>query len=551
MRSSETSDADVYGFRVGQVETQAEGKAIPRRPVPSVPPRRVTSLTLAVTVTALLSALLFITVDVIQTWHREMDRLDLVAALVLAESQGLAPAAVPGAAHALVSGIDEALSARAVGSPAETGTPLSRLITLPGNGLLAIEATAGEAVSGVALRGSAALCLAAAALVLSLRRRRRGMPSRQERENYQTLAAAIPLGVACWTQRGEMIVCNQQYRDRLDFLGGGLTYQRAVARLVSGGYMKLIRDDDSNRVLELHRQDGSCLMIDERPLGDGAFMTLVSDVTERKKSDALLDALREDHRVLIRRYHEEKLRAEAASQAKSNFLAHLSHDIRTPLNHIIGFADLMSHQTYGALGDARYMDYVQSIKQSGEHLLASFATILELAEMVSGQKVLRTDPVPIEEVLEAVAQRFGPALSRAGIALQRGRATSAVVEGDRIGLARMLGNIVENAIRFTPPGGQIAMVAHAGDNGVVIEVTDTGVGMTPERLGNLSQPFALGDATFTREGVGQGLGVSIARAIAERSGGRLMIDSTPELGTTVAIALPTRAEGLGRTAAAA
>ncbi len=92
-------------------------------------------------------------------------------------------------------------------------------------------------------------------------------------------------------------------------------------------------------------------------------------------------------------------------------------------------------------------------------------------------------------------------------------------------------------------------MAHGGQNGVVIEITDTGVGMTAERLGSLSQPFALGDATFTREGVGQGLGVSIARAIAERSGGRLMIDSTPDVGTTVAIALPARAAGVDRVAA--
>ncbi len=251
-----------------------------------------------------------------------------------------------------------------------------------------------------------------------------------------------------------MIVCNERYRERVELWGNGVTYQRAVARLIAGGYMKLIRDDDSNRVLELHRQDGSCLMIDERPLGDGAFMTLVSDITERKKSDALLDALREDHRFLIRRYHEEKLRAEAASHAKSNFLAHLSHDIRTPLNHIIGFADLMSHQAYGTLGDARYLDYVRSIKQSGEHLLASFGTILELTEMMSGQKVLRSDPVPVEEILDAVARRFVPAMAKVGIGLRRGPPSSTIIAGDRLVLDRMISNIVENAIRFTPPGAR-------------------------------------------------------------------------------------------------
>ncbi|UXN75687.1 ATP-binding protein [Devosia sp. A8/3-2] len=83
----------------------------------------------------------------------------------------------------------------------------------------------------------------------------------------------------------------------------------------------------------------------------------------------------------------------------------------------------------------------------------------------------------------------------------------------------MVGNIVENAIRFTPARGRITLAAFAATDGVVIEITDTGIGMDEERLASLSQPFALGDATFTRDGVGPGLGISIARAIAELSGG--------------------------------
>lgn len=550
MRSSEASDADAPGFRVGQVEKDAAGKVVSRPASRPRRPRRFTSLTLAVTVTALVSALLFIAVDLRQSWHHELRRLDVIAAMVAAHAAELPREAVPGAVEALLAPLGGGITARTVSGPGEHSGLFSRPLSLPGDMHMVIETAPETTLSGVALRGGLALALAGGALILSLRRRRGGMPGRQERENYETLASAIPMGVACWTAEGKMILCNDRYRERLELWSGGVTYQRAVARLIAGGYMRLIRDDDSNRVLELHREDGSCLMIDERPLGDGAFMTLVSDITERKKSDALLDALREDHRFLIRRYHEEKLKAEAASQAKSNFLAHLSHDVRTPLNHIIGFADLMSHQAYGRLGDARYLDYVRSIKQAGEHLLTSFGTILELTEMVSGQRMLRADPVPVEEILDAVARRFAPAMAKAGIGLRRGPASAIVLEGDRLVLDRMISNIVENALRFTPTGGEIALIAHAGQNGVVIEITDTGIGMTAERLGSLSQPFALGDATFTREGVGQGLGISIARAIAERSGGRLMIDSTPNVGTTVAISLPLRPAGAGRAAAA-
>jgi two-component system cell cycle sensor histidine kinase PleC len=252
----------------------------------------------------------------------------------------------------------------------------------------------------------------------------------------------------------------------------------------------------------------------------------------------MLHAIRQEQRLLARRYHEEKLKAEAASRSKTNFLAHLSHDIRTPLNHIIGFAELMRHQAYGPLGDARYSDYVQSIKTSGEHLLASFATILDLAELESGQKPLRSEPVDIDELLDSAIQRFRAQASRAGVLFILGEPSGAVVRGDRLGLSRMIANIVENALRFTPSGGKVTLNAYPARDGVVIEITDTGLGMSEERLAALSQPFALGDSTFTREGVGPGLGISIARAIAELSGGNLAIDSSPSLGTTVAISLP-------------
>src|SRR5690606_14913837 len=95
-----------------------------------------------------------------------------------------------------------------------------------------------------------------------------------------------------------------------------------------------------------------------------------------------------------------------------------------------------------------------------------------------------------------------------------------------------------NALRFTPSGGRITLAAFAARDGVVIEITDTGTGMSEERLASLSQPFALGDATFTRDGVGPGLGISISRAIAELSGGHLAIDSSLALVTAVAISLP-------------
>jgi len=502
--------------------------------------QRLSPVTTAVALTALLAATLFVLFDCVRTLQDARGQLASIGRSIVNDIADLSPEAVSAGLSDAVARYSTTARAsmRAVGAPAVTNLVAAE-IPAGELGVLSLAMEQSDALAGVWQRGLGAYLLAF--LIISLtcyRGATTTMPNAAQRRNYQTLASAIPMGVACWTGAGRLIVCNEQYRDRLNLTDKNLTYHDVVKQLVAGGHMKLVKGEDDNRLLELHRHDGSCLLIDERPVGDGSFMTLVSDVTEARKTDTLLTSIREEQRTLARRYHQEKLKAEAASTAKTNFLAHLSHDIRTPLNHIIGFAELMRHQTYGPLGDARYIDYVQSIKTSGEHLLASFATILDLTELESGQKELRIDPVSADGLIDTVVQKFNGQAARASVNLIVGAPTGAVLHGDRLGLQRMLGNIVDNAVRFTPGGGSVTIASYAARDGLVIEVSDTGLGMSEERLAGLSQPFALGDATFTREGVGPGLGISIARAIAELSGGRIAIDSSLALGTTVAISLP-------------
>lgn len=519
MRSSEASGAGAIGFRAGQTK---------RTPSP---------LTTAVAATAFLAATLFTAYDAVRTFTDLRAELAKIGAIVAADLADwpteFAQASIQQTTHRFA-GVTRA---SLVSDQPPAGAFAAAHVPLGNHGTLMLEGKDGEAIAGVAGRGAAAFALAGLMVLATTRRRKGDMPDIVQRDNYRQLARAIPMGLACWTRSGELIVCNETYRQRLDIQELRLTYHQAIARLIAGGYMTIVSEDENCRVLELHREDGSCLLIDERPLGDGAFMTLVSDITERKRTSAMLDAIREDQRQLARRYHEEKLKAEAASRAKTNFLAHISHDIRTPLNHIIGFAELMEHQAFGAL-DERYADYVRSIKDSGKNLLSTFATILDLAELETGQRALRQDIVLLDEVLDSVATRFGGQVQRAGIRLRRGTPSGAVLRGDRLALTRMIGNIVENSIRFTRQGGMITLASFAAEDGVVVEISDTGIGMDEERLASLSQPFALGDATFTRDGSGPGLGISISRAIAELSGGHMAIDSSPAIGTTVAISLP-------------
>lgn len=542
MRSAETSGAGAEGFGVGKGATRAS-KAKSAKAKAALK-RQISPVTLSVALTALLCAGLFTAYDAMRTFQDTQHHLSLIGANLASEIAMMDPVSAHNVVDLMPERFAEVTRASLIaanGTPLNAGHLLTQFVPAGPHGTLNIESSVAETWSGIGQRSGLAFALAGLLAFLTWRPRSSRMPDLQQRQNYRTLASAIPMGVACWTQTGELVVCNEQYSERLNLGRKPASYHDVVKRLIAGGYMKLLNDDASNRLLELHREDGSCLLIDERPLDDGGFMTLVSDITERKKTDTLLNAIREEQRLLARRYHEQKLKAEAASRSKTNFLAHLSHDIRTPLNHIIGFAELMRHQTYGPLGDPRYADYVHSIKTSGEHLLASFATILDLAELDSGQKAMRSDPVAVDQVMASVVQRFRGQAERAGIAFQLGETCGAIVHGDRLGLTRMLSNVVENSLRFTKAGGRITIAGFAARDGVVIEVTDTGIGMDEERLASLSQPFALGDATFTRDGIGPGLGISISRAIAELTGGHMAIDSSPSLGTTVAFSLPLHA----------
>lgn len=493
MRSAETSDVRAKGFGLPDHQRSTAQALVARlvRPIHDFA-ASISPVTLAIGATALLAATLSMLFDAVRTLDEERSRQNLVAYIA-----AIAP------------------------------EPL-------------MTARAGPGFDGVWHRGAGAF--GAAVLLIGVSYRRRDRAPDNDLNRLKALLATIPFGVACWTATGRLVVCNDQYRARLDADGAecerGASYHAAVKRLIHGGDMHLVREDDSNRVLELHREDGSCLLVDERPLPAGGFVTLVTDVTERRRTDHLLASIREEQRLLARRYHEEKLRAEAASRSKTSFLAHLSHDIRTPLNHIIGFADLMCQQTYGPLGDDRYQSYVEAMKLSGERLLSFFASILELAELEGGRKPLKQEAFPVDELLASVARRFGMQAQRAGLALAIGAPCGAQLMGDRFSLERMLCNVVENAVRFTPHGGKVTVSAFAAADGVVLEITDTGIGMSDDQLATLSQPFVFGDAALAREHGGAGLGIAIARTIAELSGGRLAIDSRMALGTTVAISLP-------------
>jgi signal transduction histidine kinase len=356
----------------------------------------------------------------------------------------------------------------------------------------------------------------------------------------------MPHGLAHWDAKTRLVWSNNAYRELMGLEEAdvlvGTTYASIMTAAKNPSTFAAEKDDELHRVVSAKCADGKTIRIEDVANADQNFVSVITDQTEfqRSKNNAL--DLEQQCRELAQQYQEEKIAAEAASRSKTSFLSHLSHDMRTPLNHIIGFADLVLHQPYGEIGDKRYTNYVSDIKRSGETLLDSFASIFELAELEGGRTIQRPTTVDTYQFVQNAKRRHEARAERAGIELASINLSDDNVKADEHLIKRMVDNLIDNAIRFTPEGGKVILNCWGASDGVVLEITDSGIGISNERMALLTQPFVLGESAFTKEHNGLGLGIATSRAIAELSGGKMDIKSSPGIGTTVAITLPLMTE---------
>jgi signal transduction histidine kinase len=230
----------------------------------------------------------------------------------------------------------------------------------------------------------------------------------------------------------------------------------------------------------------------------------------------------------------------AASSHKSEFLANMSHELRTPLNAIIGFADVLKQGFFGEL-NSKQGEYVNDIETAGRHLLALINDILDLAKAEAGRLELNTGPCCLDELLEA-----GTSSARA-VALDRGIAFNVTFDGPGDGrpvdafaadpqrLARAIASVVDNAVDFTPAGGEVAVSASRSNDRVEISVTDSGPGIHPadhERI------FAAFEHAGRGDRAGSGIGLALARRLVQLHGGSLSLSSRPGQGSVFTFSLP-------------
>lgn len=234
-----------------------------------------------------------------------------------------------------------------------------------------------------------------------------------------------------------------------------------------------------------------------------------------------------------------RVAAEAAERAKSHFLAYMSHELCTPLNAVIGFAEIMGQEVFGPLGSPRYHQYVRDIHLSGEHLLTTITNILDLAKLSSGNWRVDRRPIAPAEVVTEVGHLLGPEARSRRVALSTDLASSLpMIDSDRRMLTQILLNLVGSGLRSTPENGTVRLSANPLDAAVVFQVADTGAGMSAEEFRLALQPLGGAELVLTTKFRDAGLALPLARAFTELLGGRFHIESTPGRDTVATVVLP-------------
>lgn len=415
--------------------------------------------------------------------------------------------------------------------------------------LLALPAVAGAAmlaamllaISGRLRRIEAAVAARTAALQAEIDERRQAEARLAVSEQrFRAIFDSVNIGVTLVDPQGTLVQVNPAFCTMMGCAAGQL-----VGRPLAEFRLPDVAEDDGTAAavagVDARRQ--RYLTADGRVLQVAASLRTLRDSTGAPV--ATMGALQDLTQVLrLREAEREREQAEIASRAKSDFLARLSHELRAPLNAIIGFAQMAGDADEPLAGGERQAHGLARIRQAGWHLLDMINDVLDLSRMEAGALRLTLQPVALADLVQEAAAMVEPAAEQAQVRLELSLSPQAeTVQADPVRLRQVLVNLLGNAIKYNRRGGRVTLRTRpAGVGEVAIEVEDTGIGMSEAQLAQLYQPFnrlgreaAGGGAPGTQ---GTGIGLVICRRLAELMAGELSASSQEGAGSCFTLRLP-------------
>ena len=361
-------------------------------------------------------------------------------------------------------------------------------------------------------------------------------------ETLDQALAVIPDGFLLCDKDDRVVRWNERYVEMFPWLRGtlhvGMPYRQVAAASAGDVMLDMTPEERENwlaeRVKSHLRGDDNW----ERDLGNG----LVVHVTDRRTREGGVVSVYHDVTAAERKLAQAKANAEAANQAKSQFLATMSHEIRTPLNAVLGLNELMLHSPL----DSQQRRHAELIGSSGRLLLALINDILDVSRIEAGHLQLTSAPFSVRMAAEGVVALMRERAVAKGLALRLEFAPNedALIQGDAIRIQQILFNLVGNAIKFTDQGTvQVSVAVEPGAGRALtlqLTVSDTGIGIPESAMPTLFDRFTQADSTTMRRYGGSGLGLAITREIVQMMGGTVAATSTPGLGSRFAISIPSR-----------
>ena len=258
---------------------------------------------------------------------------------------------------------------------------------------------------------------------------------------------------------------------------------------------------------------------------DTLYTVMLHDISERKNADRQIKLAMEE--------------ALYASRAKSEFLANMSHELRTPLNAILGFSEALQIGIKGPLSEEQ-SEYIDAVSQSGEHLLSLINDILDLSKLEAGKADVEEEDLDLDQLIDQalllVSDRAREGKINIGLTSEH---DSVHLRGDKRMILQILLNLLSNAVKFTLPEGSVSVnvtATHGSD--IELSIKDTGIGMKESDIPHALSTFGQLDGDLDRRHEGTGLGLPLVKSLAELHGGKLELNSEPDVGTEATIIFP-------------